>query len=284
MQRFIKNLRQFTSERRRVCAASCAGPPLRCAEVLKVWTVNRPERHQQTALLPSFGRAVISAALWPEGKRCESSDLDQVLPAVPSGQRATDGESNPAHKQAYHLSPVSRSCARVIRSLRPVPGTSWSGTGDAVPVAFENPLGNPANDGSRVLSLHGNNMPGQMHVQRDFDEGLIYRLRNGNRRSRNSIVVIHIGRQSVARVRPLSALMFANTALEPTATASLRFGLSDEDWMSLLHSQPGRQWPWLSFGPLGAERYVSKPVESCSGHSPCTWNLVVQRDVFALAR
>ena len=41
-----------------------------------------------------------------------------------------------------------------------------------------------------------------------------------------------------------------NTALEPTATASLRFGLSDEDWMSLLHSQPGRWWPWFSFGTL----------------------------------
>jgi len=44
-------------------------------------------------------------------------------------------------------------------------------------------------------------------------------LRNGNRRSRNSIVVIHIGRQSVAQVRPLSALMFSNPALEPTPTA-----------------------------------------------------------------
>jgi hypothetical protein len=33
----------------------------------------------------------------------------------------------------------------------------------------------------------------------------------------------------------------------------LSFGLSDEDGMSLLHSELGRPWPWLSFGSLGIE-------------------------------
>jgi prepilin-type N-terminal cleavage/methylation domain-containing protein/prepilin-type processing-associated H-X9-DG protein len=31
----------------------------------------------------------------------------------------------------------------------------------------------------------------------------------------------------------------------------LSFGLSDESWMSLLHSEPGSPWPWFSFGTLG---------------------------------
>ncbi len=29
------------------------------------------------------------------------------------------------------------------------------------------------------------------------------------------------------------------------------FELSDENWMSLLQSELGRPWPWLSFGSLG---------------------------------
>jgi hypothetical protein len=44
-------------------------------------------------------------------------------------------------------------------------------------------------------------------------------LHCGNRRSSRSIVISHTGRQSAMRVHPLSALMFSNTALEPTATS-----------------------------------------------------------------
>jgi hypothetical protein len=29
------------------------------------------------------------------------------------------------------------------------------------------------------------------------------------------------------------------------------FGLSYETWKLLLHSEPDRHWPWLSFGSLG---------------------------------
>jgi len=48
-----------------------------------------------------------------ERKRCEISDFDQVLPAVPSGQRAADGEAKRAQKQAYHWFRVSYSISRV---------------------------------------------------------------------------------------------------------------------------------------------------------------------------
>jgi hypothetical protein len=47
----------------------------------------------------------------------------KVLPAVPSDQRAADGEANRAQKQVYHWFWVSYSTARVTRSQRPVPRT-----------------------------------------------------------------------------------------------------------------------------------------------------------------
>jgi hypothetical protein len=44
---------------------------------------------------------------------------------------------------------------------------------------------------------------------------VIYRLRFGNRRSRDGFVM-HMGRQCGTRVRPLSALMFSNKSLQAT--------------------------------------------------------------------
>jgi hypothetical protein len=35
------------------------------------------------------------------------------------------------------------------------------------------------------------------------------------------------------------------------------FGLSDEDWMSLLHSEPSRRWPWFSFETLGDMKIIT---------------------------
>jgi len=37
----------------------------------------------------------------------------------------------------------------------------------------------------------------------------------------------------------------------------LSFGLSDEDWLSLLHLEPGRRWPWRSFGTLGGITHMA---------------------------
>jgi len=34
----------------------------------------------------------------------------------------------------------------------------------------------------------------------------------------------------------------------------LSFGLSDEDWMSLLHLELGRRWPWLDLGWLAVTK------------------------------
>ncbi len=58
-----------------------------------------------------------------------------------------------------------------------------------------------------------------MHVQREFENarggrlrlrvGVSYRLRRANRRSRNNLVIVHMGRQCGTRVRLLSALMFS---------------------------------------------------------------------------
>jgi hypothetical protein len=45
---------------------------------------------------------------------------------------------------------------------------------------------------------------------------VIYRLRRRNRRSRNDVVIVHMGRQCGTRVRPVSALMFSNQALQRT--------------------------------------------------------------------
>ena len=73
--------------------------------------------------------------------------------------------------------------------------------------------------GAAAIFLHGDDVLGQMHVQGDFQKRLIYQLRGGNCRSSRSIVYGHTGRQSAMRVHPLSALMFSNTALEPTPTA-----------------------------------------------------------------
>jgi hypothetical protein len=38
---------------------------------------------------------------------------------------------------------------------------------------------------------------------------VIYRLRCGNRRCRNNLVIVHMGRHCGTRVRPGSALMFS---------------------------------------------------------------------------
>ena len=45
----------------------------------------------------------------------------------------------------------------------------------------------------------------------------------------------------------------------------LSFGLSREKWMSLLHSEPGRRWPWLSFGSLGGMSIAKKFIGFCIG-------------------
>jgi hypothetical protein len=44
---------------------------------------------------------------------------------------------------------------------------------------------------------------------------VIYRLPVGNRRSRKN-ALMHVGRHCGTRVRPVSAFMFSNHALEPT--------------------------------------------------------------------
>jgi hypothetical protein len=48
----------------------------------------------------------------------------------------------------------------------------------------------------------------------------------------------------------VTKIVAGNTALEANGHCPFSFGLSDEDWMSLLHSELGRRWPWLSFGSL----------------------------------
>jgi hypothetical protein len=51
---------------------------------------------------------------------------------------------------------------------------------------------------------------------------LIYRLHIRNRRSRNNFVISHTGREFIRSLtRPLSAPMFSNTALEPTAVGAV---------------------------------------------------------------
>jgi len=75
-----------------------------------------------------------------------------------------------------------------------------------------------------AIVLHGHHVLGQMDIQCQFEEAglsrVIYRLHIGNRRSRNEVVMYHTGREFIRTLtRPLSALMFSNTALEPTPTA-----------------------------------------------------------------
>src|SRR5208283_4734214 len=67
-----------------------------------------------------------------------------------------------------------------------------------------------------------------MHIQRQFERArlklVIYRLLFGNRRSRNEVVMYHMGRQCGTRVRPLSALMFPNKSRACVKSADLKFG------------------------------------------------------------
>ena len=77
--------------------------------------------------------------------------------------------------------------------------------------------------GTAAVLLHGHDVPSQMHVQGQLEcaglREVIYRLHKGNRRCRNVFVCYHTGREFIRTLpRPLSALMFSNTALEPTPT------------------------------------------------------------------
>jgi len=114
----------------------------------------------------------------------------------------------------------------VAERTRFVAGNNLPALGDLLLDPFQKVFGRKAlrRLGGAAVVLHGHHVLGQMDVQRQLqgarlDLGrVIYRLRYRNRRSR-SIVVMHMGRHCGTRVRPVSALMFSNTALEPTPTA-----------------------------------------------------------------
>ena len=71
--------------------------------------------------------------------------------------------------------------------------------------------------GMSAFLLHSRDVEVQMHVESDLEQGLEWRLNLGLSCTSNAGrtgVVIHMGRQCGTRVRPVSALMFSNHALQ----------------------------------------------------------------------